>query len=107
MDRMLRRTGASLLLSGLLLGGCGDSAEADEQTIGLAKDAYQRAKARGVDMARGPCLGVIKEDWVADVAHDPRQDVDDEPENQCEAYRSGEADHFIELDPEGEFIRSG
>lgn len=107
MGRMLRRTAAWLLLSGLLLGGCGDGAEADEQTIGLAKDAYQQAKARGVDMARGPCLGVIKEDWVADVAHDPRQDVDDEPENQCEAYRSGEADHFIELDPEGEFIRSG
>jgi hypothetical protein len=34
---MLRRTAASLLLSALLLGGCGDSAEADEQTIELAK----------------------------------------------------------------------
>jgi hypothetical protein len=54
----------------------------------------------------GPYLGVIKEGWVADVAHDPRQDVYDQPENQCEAYRSGDADHFVELDPEGEFIRS-
>jgi hypothetical protein len=104
---MLRRTAASLLLSTFLLGGCGDGAEADEPTIMLAKEAYQEAKARGVDMSPGPCLGVIKEGWVADVAHDPRQDVDDEPENQCEAYRSGEVDHFIELDPEGEFIRSG
>jgi hypothetical protein len=33
--------------------------------------------------------------------------VDDEPENQCEAYREGEAGHFVELDPEGNFIRSG
>ncbi|HEU6445085.1 MAG TPA: hypothetical protein VFL61_08520, partial [Gaiellaceae bacterium] len=82
-------------------------AEADEETIALARQAYREALARGVDMSRGPCLGVIKEGWVADVAHDPRQDVDDEPENQCEAYRSGEADHFVELDPEGEFIRSG
>jgi hypothetical protein len=107
LSGLLRRTAASLLLSAALLGGCGDGAEADEQTIELAKQAFREAKARGVDMSPGPCLGVIKEGWVADVAHDPRQDVDDEPENQCEAYRSGEADHFVELDPEGEFIRSG
>jgi hypothetical protein len=103
---MLRRSAASVLLSAALLAGCGDGAEADEETIQLAKEAYQEAKGRGVDMSSGPCLGVIKEGWVADVAHDPREDVDDQPENQCEAYRSGEADHFVELDPEGEFIRS-
>ena len=96
-----------LLLAVLVLGGCGGGAEADEQTINLAKNAYARAKARGVDMSPGPCLGVIKDGWVADVAHDPRREVDDQPANQCEAYRSGEADHFVELDPEGEFIRSG
>ena len=44
---------------------------------------------------------------VADVAHDPRQPVDDDPANQCEEHPSGEADHFVELDPEGNFIRSG
>jgi hypothetical protein len=104
---MLRRPAASVLLSAALLTGCGDGAEADQETIALAKQAYREARERGVDMSRGPCLGVIKEGWVADVAHDPRQDVDDEPANQCEAYRSGEADHFVELDPEGEFIRSG
>jgi hypothetical protein len=81
--------------------------EADEETIALAQAAYRQAVEQGVDMERGPCLGVIKEGWVADVAHDPRQPVDDEPENQCEAYRSGEADHFVELDPEGRYIRSG
>ena len=106
---MFRRTSASLLLLPLafLLGGCGNGAEADEQTINLAKEAYQEAKARGVDMSSGPCLGVIKEGWVADVAHDPRREVDDRPENQCAAYREGDADHFVELDPEGNFIRSG
>jgi hypothetical protein len=103
---MVRRIAAAVLLSTALFAGCGDGAEADEQTIQLAKEAHQEAKARGVDMTRGPCLGVIKEGWVADVAHDPREDVDDQPEHQCEAYRAGEADHFVELDPEGEFIRS-
>jgi hypothetical protein len=58
-------------------------------------------------MSRGPCLGVIKEGWVADVAHDPRREVDDRPENQCAAYREGDADHFVELDPKGNLIRSG
>jgi hypothetical protein len=44
--------------------------------------------------------------WVVDVAHDPRQAVDDDPANQCEAYREGEADHFVELDPQGRLIRT-
>ena len=52
--------------------GCG-GAKADEETKQLARQAYERAKAAGVDMTRGPCLGVIKPGWVADVAHDPRR----------------------------------
>jgi len=95
---------AAVLL--LAVAACG-GAEADPETVRLAKQAFERAKARGVSMAPGPCLGVIKPGWVADVAHDPRQDVDDEPENQCAAYREGDADHFVELDPDGNFIRSG
>jgi hypothetical protein len=90
----------------VLAAGCG-GAEADDETIRLAQEAYERAKTDGVDMSRGPCLGVIKPGWVADVAHDPRQDVDDEPVNQCAAYREGDADHFVELDPNGNYLRSG
>ena len=89
----------------LALAACG-GADADERTIELAKIAYEQAKAEGVDMSTGPCLGLIKPDWVADVAHDPRQPVDEDPANQCEAYRSGEAHHFVELDPEGNLIRA-
>jgi hypothetical protein len=100
------RGSALLLVAATLAAGCG-GASADDETIRLAKDAYARAKEQGVDMARGPCLGVIKEGWVADVAHDPREDIDDRTENQCPAYREGDADHFVELDPEGNLIRSG
>ena len=53
-------------------------------------------------MTNGPCLGVIKPGWVVDVAHDPRRPVDDDPANQCTGY-----EHFVELDPQGDFIRSG
>jgi cobalamin biosynthesis Mg chelatase CobN len=98
---------ATVIIGALLLvAGCG-GAKADDETIALARRAYAKAKARGVEMSRGPCLRVIKEGWVADVAHDPRREVDDRPENQCAAYREGDADHFVELDPKGNLIRSG
>jgi hypothetical protein len=76
----------------------------------VAKAAYAKARAARRDLSDGPCLvdrvpGMP--DWVVDVAHDPRRDVDDEPENQCSRYRRGEADHFVELDTQGNVIRVG
>jgi len=98
----------ALVAAVLALAGCGGGPDETEEhhAVAAAKDAYAEAKAEGVDFTDGPCLGVIMENWVADVAHDPRQDVDDEPENQCEAFRSGEADHFVELDLDGNLIRA-
>jgi hypothetical protein len=99
----------SLLLVALVLAaGCGgdDTDGERERAIAAAQTAYEEAAAEGRDFTHGPCLGLVLENWVADVAHDPRQEVDDLPENQCEAYRSGEAEHFVELDPEGELIRA-
>ena len=99
-------TTVATILIVLATAACG-GADADPATIASAKRAYDAAKARGVDMANGPCLGTVAPDWVADVAHDPRQAVDDDPANQCAAYRSGEAHHFVELDRDGNVIRSG
>jgi hypothetical protein len=76
-----------------------------EQAIKLAQQAYQEAQARGESLAQGPCLGAIMPGWVVDIAHKPRQTIDDRPENQCAAYRMGEAGHFVELDPQGNVIR--
>jgi len=97
-----------LLVAIVLAAGCGgDSDDGErERAIAAAHVAYEEAAAEGRDLADGPCLGVVLENWVADVAHEPRQDVDDRPDNQCEAYRSGEAEHFVELDPDGELIRA-
>jgi hypothetical protein len=92
-------------VAGALAAGCG-GAEASDETIARAQEAYANAKAQGVDMSSGPCLGEIEHGWVADVAHDPREEVDDQPENQCAAYTSGQADHFVELDPDGNVIRA-
>ena len=101
--------GRALLFAALLLAaGCGgDSDDGErERAIAAAHVAYEEAAAAGTDFADGPCLGVVLENWVADIAHDPREEVDDRPENQCEAYRSGEAEHFVELDPDGDLIRA-
>jgi hypothetical protein len=114
MQSSWRMTWRSLVATAVLVsvaltaGGCGggSDSEAPPDVIALAKRAYEDAKERGVDMSRGPCLGVVSEGWVADVAHDPREPVDDEPANQCEQYRSGRVDHFVELDPDGKLIRS-
>ncbi|TSC92687.1 MAG: Uncharacterized protein CEN89_524 [Candidatus Berkelbacteria bacterium Licking1014_7] len=76
-----------------------------QELIQKVLNLYQKAKEQGTDFTNGPCLGTIDSDWVADIAHSPRQDGDDLPENQCPDFREGKANHFIELDPKGEIIK--
>ena len=104
----MRRSLSLVALALVLAAGCGgdDDGGEREQAIAAAHLAYEEAIAEGRDLADGPCLGVVLDNWVADVAHNPREEVDDHPENQCEAFRSGEAEHFVELDPDGDFIRA-
>ena len=64
----------------------------------------------GRSLDDGPCLSSgleawEVEDWVCDVAHYPREDVDRLPENQCPEYGVS-ADHFVEVSPDCSFIRS-
>jgi hypothetical protein len=103
----------ALLLGAALIAGCGgdDGASEDEKdrAVAAAQSAYQQARSGGEDLSRGPCISESLpglDDWVADVAHDPREDIDDDPANQCQRYRDGEASHFVELTPEGELIRA-
>lgn len=63
----------------------------------------------GVDLTNGPCLlDPISDlpDWVCDVAHEPRQDVDNDPKNQCSTYREGRSHHFVEVDPNCNLIKT-
>lgn len=71
--------------------------------------ACQRALQQGRNLNNGPCLLDPMPDypeWVCDVAHEPRQAVDNLRENQCDAWHARTATHFIEVTPECEFIKA-
>ena len=102
----------SIVLGLLVLSGC--PTEQDPANTQQAKDACvkecQARLAKKQDLSNGPCLsddlsgGLIAPHYVCDVAHSPRQDVDNQTANQCKAYHDGRADHFIEVDPSCAFI---
>ena len=78
-----------------------------ETAVNQAKYIYSLRKQQAVDFSKGPCLSdALLPGWVLDIAHNPRQAIDDLPENQCPAYRENRAVHFVELDPEGNLIRA-
>lgn len=78
-----------------------------------AVKVYQQAIADKVDLTDGPCLSnelfgnkdYPETLWVLDIAHNPREEIDDLPENQCSAFSEGKAENFIELDPDGNLIK--
>lgn len=67
-----------------------------------ARLRYNEAVANQTDLTNGPCLGKIADDWVLDIAHLPREEVDNLPQNQCADYLNGSAHHFVEMTPKGE-----
>ncbi len=80
----------------------------DQRVSQEAGRLFAQAKQSGVDLSSGPCLGLIPglPEWVVDVVHLPRlPEVDNQPENQCPEFRSGQAKHFVELDQNGQVSR--
>jgi len=104
----------SLILVGIvLISGCvgqeQPSLSDEDRAKSLCIDECNRRLNIGEDLSNGPCLLNPLTDlpsWVCDVAHKPRQPVDDRPENQCSAYREGRATHFVEVDPTCKFIKA-
>jgi len=75
--------------------------------IAKAKELWRAQFLEGQDLSDGPCISdEVIPGWVADIAHEPRETVDELPQNQCSAYRDGTAKHFVELDPDGNLIRA-
>jgi tRNA A37 methylthiotransferase MiaB len=96
-----------ILLAVVLVLGCTSSSQeksakqvAEENCVALCKQA--------TNISNGPCLSDnVAPDWVCDVAHSPRNDIDNLPENQCIGFRNGLAHHFVEVDEGCNIIRSG
>ena len=83
-----------------------DSDRAAYLCIFLCKAAQNEGRV----LDNGPCLSSgFSEwemgDWVCDVAHSPRQPVDNDPANQCSEY-GVTASHFVEVNPLCGFIRA-
>jgi len=83
----------------------------DEREIAIEEciKACREASISGKDLSSGPCLlNPIPnlKNWVCDVAHSPRESIDNLPENQCSSFREGKASHFVEVDPSCNFLRA-
>jgi hypothetical protein len=94
-----------LIVSLILISGCVQKDNNQSSDIVAAcQQLCQQEKAKR-DLSNGPCLSnKIAEGWVCDVAHLPRTEADNNPENQCQAFGS-EATHFVEVDPDCNLIR--
>ncbi|MGB9708371.1 MAG: hypothetical protein ACPLXC_03565 [Candidatus Pacearchaeota archaeon] len=70
--------------------------------------ACQEALQQGQNLSNGPCLldPIRDTEWVCDIAHEPREIIDNLRENQCNSWHNGTAKHFIELTPECKFIKA-
>ncbi len=85
------------------------AATTDERNAAIqrAYEVYDEYKQAGLNMEKGPCLtNELLDNWVLDIAHDPREDIDNEFTNQCKDYVHGKKEHFVELTPEGVLIRA-
>lgn len=94
------------LLIFIIAAGC-KKTELETSLVNECKAACQDALAKGRNLGNGPCLldPMSNSDWVCDIAHNPREAIDNLRENQCNAWHNGTSHHFIELTPECEFIK--
>lgn len=116
------------LVAILLVSGCLGSTQSDEkvecaiqeevpssgtplQAAQSCIELCQQVKSTQ-NLSSGPCLSDNNpnwtvSNWVCDVAHCPRTEVDNQPDNQCQEFRGEEATNFVEVTPDCEFIRTG
>src|SRR5262249_31023306 len=103
----MRKPAALAVVSLFAVAGCGGNGKATvsdkDQAIAKAMLIFHQKQESGVDLSNGPCLAEQLPglpDWAADVAHDPREPVDNQAANQCSSFQAGQTHHFVELTPE-------
>lgn len=97
-----------ILIAILLVSGC--TGQGNDVEIELAKQScISLCEEYSEDKTAGPCLSDVMEweidNWVCDIAHDPREPVDDQLANQCAAYHDGKASHFVEVEEDCKVIQ--
>jgi hypothetical protein len=75
-----------------------------QRLIVNAQQLFEQFKTNLSEPISSQCLGTIG-GYAIDIVHVPRTAEDDLPKNQCEDYRSGKVQHFIELDRDGNVVR--
>jgi len=83
-----------------------DYIKEQQDAIMYARELYFEKKLEGMKFS-SQCLGVVGENlkFAVDIVNVPRTDEDNKAENQCEDYREGKVQHFIELDKDGNIFR--
>lgn len=74
-----------------------------KDAIACAFTLYGMAKNDGI-IFDSQCLGICG-DYAIDIVHNPRTDMDDIAQNQCEDYSKGRVTNFIELDKDENIIK--
>ena len=82
--------------------------DAGQYALQECKELCNSALGSGLDLTNGPCLGNPMQKnsvFVCDIVHNPRAEPDNNPENQCSAFREGSAKHFVEFDTQCNLIK--
>jgi hypothetical protein len=103
-----------IIIGIILINGCVGGEIPESITQGVKSSCISLCNEeleKGTNLENGPCLSDNTpnwniENWVCDVAHSPRENVDNLRENQCDDWHNKKASHFVEVYPNCEFIRT-
>ncbi|MCX6801997.1 MAG: hypothetical protein NT067_02685 [Candidatus Diapherotrites archaeon] len=81
-----------------------------EDAVKACKALCNETRDNGIDIENGPCLSTKNQGWnvlgwVCDVAHSPREEVDDQKENQCPEF-GVTVSRFVEVSPQCTLVRA-